>query len=187
MSRFPEISPNDYTDEQNELAQKVAGSRGAMRGPFVPALHSPGVLRAIEATGAYVRFHNALPDDLKELATLVVGRFWGAQYEWYAHARLALQSGVEPAIVAAIRKGEAPQKLSPAQAAIYNFCVELNGTHGVRDETFRAVASRFGTRGVMDLIGICGHYSMISMILNVAQVPTPDGSVPLAPLKQHAK
>jgi len=29
------------------------------------------------------------------------------------------------------------------------------------------------------LIGICGHYSMISMILNVAKVPTPDGSVPL--------
>ena len=54
----------------------------------------------------------------------------------------------------------------------------------MREQTFRAVAARFGTRGVMDLIGICGHYSMISMILNVAQVPTPDGSVPLAPLKR---
>lgn len=186
MSRFPELTPNQYSDEQNELAQKVAGSRGAMRGPFVPALHSPGVLRAIEATGAYVRFHNSLPDDLKELATLVVGRFWGAQYEWYAHARLAVQCGVDPAIVEAIRKGEAPNSLTPAQEAIYNFCVELNGTHGVHDQTFAAVASRFGTRGVMDLIGICGHYSMISMILNVAQVPTPDGSVPLKPMK-HSK
>ncbi|HKT20704.1 MAG TPA: carboxymuconolactone decarboxylase family protein [Stellaceae bacterium] len=184
MSRFPEISPNDYSEEQNELAQKVASSRGAMRGPFVPALHSPGVLRAIEATGGYVRFHNSLPDDLKELATLVVGRFWGAQYEWYAHARLGLQAGLDAAIVEAIRKGEAPKELSPAQAAVYNFCVELNGAHQVREPTFRAVAARFGTRGVMDLIGICGHYSMISMILNVAQVPTPDGSVPLAPAKR---
>lgn len=183
MSRFPEISPNDYTDEQNELAQKVASSRGAMRGPFVPALHSPGVLRAIEATGAYVRFQNSLPDDLKELATIVVARFWGAQYEWYAHARLALQAGIPSEVVDAIRKGEAPAKLTPAQAAIYNFCIEINGTHTVRDRTFAAVASRFGTRGVMDLVGICGHYSMISMILNVAQVPTPDGSVPLAPAK----
>jgi len=185
MSRFPEISPNHYTDEQNELAQKVATSRGAMRGPFVPALHSPGVLRAIEATGGYVRFHNSLPDDLKELATLVVGRFWGAQYEWYAHARLALQAGVDPAIVEAIRKGEAPKDLTPVQAAIYTFCVELNGTHGVSDRTFNGVAARFGTRGVMDLIGICGHYSMVSMILNVSQVPTPDGSTPLKPLRQH--
>jgi len=185
MSRFPEITANEYSEEQNELAQKVASSRGAMRGPFVPALHSPGILRAIEATGAYVRFHNSLSDDLKELATLVVGRFWGAQYEWYAHARLAVQAGVDPAVVDAIRKGEAPEHLSPAQAAVYNFCVELNGTHGVREATFEAVESRFGTRGVMDLIGICGHYSMISMILNVAQVPTPDGSVPLAPLKRH--
>ena len=185
MSRFPEINPNDYSDEQNELAQKVASSRGAMRGPFVPALHSPGILRAIEATGGYVRFENSLPDDLKELATITVGRFWGAQYEWYAHANLALKVGVDTAIIEAIRKGEAPKNLSPAQAAVYNFCVELNGTHAVSDETFAAVASRFGTRGVMDLIGINGHYSMISMILNVAQVPTPDGSVPLQPLKHH--
>ena len=179
MSRFPEVSHNEYTEEQSELAQKVASSRGAMRGPFVPALHSPGVLRAIEATGAYVRFHNSLPDDLKELAKLVVGRFWGAQYEWYAHASLAAKAGLDPAIIEAIRKGEAPKHLTPAQAAIYNFCVELNGTHEVGEKAFDNVASRFGTRGVMDLIGVCGHYSMISMILNVARVPTPDGSVPL--------
>src|SRR5579871_3881921 len=126
MARFPEVSPNQYTDEQNELAQKVAGSRGAMRGPFVPALHSPGVLRAIEATGAYVRFHNSLPDDLKELATIVMARFWGAQYEWYAHASLALKAGVDSAIVDAIRQGEAPKDLTPVQAAIYNFVIELN-------------------------------------------------------------
>jgi len=96
-----------------------------MRGPFVPALHSPGVLRAIEATGAYVRFQNSLPDDLKELATIVMGRFWGAQYEWYAHARLALQCGIDAATVEAIRQGEAPKNLTPGQAAIYNFCIEL--------------------------------------------------------------
>jgi 4-carboxymuconolactone decarboxylase len=185
MSRFPEITPNDYTDEQSELAQRVASSRGGMRGPFVPALHSPGILRAIEGTGAYVRFENSLPDDLKELATITVGRFWGAQYEWYAHANLAIKAGLDPAIVEWIRKGEAPQSLTPAQAAVYNFCVELNGTHNVSDRTFEEVRSRFGTRGVMDLIGINGHYSMISMILNVAQVPTPDGSVPLQPLKHQ--
>ncbi len=143
MSRFPEITPNNYTDEQNELAQKVASSRGGMRGPFVPALHSPGVLRAIEATGAYVRFENSLPDDLKELATITVGRFWGAQYEWYAHANLALKTGVDPAIVEAIRNGEAPKNLTPAQAAVYNFCVELNGTHQVSDRTLRSRALAF--------------------------------------------
>jgi 4-carboxymuconolactone decarboxylase len=94
-----------------------------------------------------------------------------------------LKSGVDPAIVDAIRKGEAPKNLSPDQAAVYNFCVELNGTHTVSDKTFQAVVTRFGTRGAMDLIGINGHYSMISMILNVAQVATPDGTVPLQPLK----
>jgi 4-carboxymuconolactone decarboxylase len=40
---------------------------------------------------------------------------------------------------------------------------------------------RFGERGVMDLVGAVGYYSLVSMVLNVAQVPLPEGEEP--PLK----
>ncbi len=37
----------------------------------------------------------------------------------------------------------------------------------------------------MDLIGICGYYTLISMVLNVSQVPLPAGVEPgLPPLKR---
>ena len=33
----------------------------------------------------------------------------------------------------------------------------------------------FGERGVVDLIGTCGYYTLVSMVLNVERQPLPDG------------
>jgi 4-carboxymuconolactone decarboxylase len=52
----------------------------------------------------------------------------------------------------------------------------------VSDAAYQAVVDRFGERGVVDLIGISGYYTMVSMVLNVGRHPLPDG-VP-APLPQ---
>src|SRR5207247_2171200 len=43
------------------------------------------------------------------------------------------------------------------------------------------VGAAFGERGVVDLVGAVGYYSLVSMTLNVAQVPLPAGVTP--PLK----
>jgi 4-carboxymuconolactone decarboxylase len=43
------------------------------------------------------------------------------------------------------------------------------------------VNDTFGERGVVDLVGAVGYYSLVSMTLNVAQVPLPAGVTP--PLK----
>ena len=44
-----------------------------------------------------------------------------------------------------------------------------------------ACKNRFGERGVIDLIGAVGYYSLVSMVLNVDGVPLPAGETP--PLK----
>lgn len=33
-----------------------------------------------------------------------------------------------------------------------------------------------GERGVMELIGVSGYYTLVSMVLNVADVPLPAGA-----------
>ena len=44
------------------------------------------------------------------------------------------------------------------------------------------ISSAFlNTREIVDLVGAVGYYSLVSMTLNVAQVPLPDGVTP--PLK----
>jgi 4-carboxymuconolactone decarboxylase len=51
----------------------------------------------------------------------------------------------------------------------------------VSETNFNRAQERFSERGVMDLVGAIGYYTLVSMVLNVAQVPLPPGEAP--PLK----
>jgi 4-carboxymuconolactone decarboxylase len=161
----------------------LAGPRKGMRGPFSALLYSPEIGDHAQQLGAQVRFHNSLPEPLKELAILVVARFWTAQFEWYAHHRLALEAGLDPAIAEAIAAGKRPAKMSPDEAAIYTFCTELLDTREVSDAAFAGVKDRFGDKGVVDLICTMGYYGLVSMTLNVNRYPLPADATPLKKLK----
>jgi 4-carboxymuconolactone decarboxylase len=67
------------------------------------------------------------------------------------------------------------------EAIVYDFASELLGTGQVSDATFQRAKTAFGERGVVDLVGAVGYYSLVSMVLNVARVPLPAGVEP--PLK----
>ena len=176
VARFPEIRDDALDDEQRRVAAKIiSGPRGSLPGPFVPLLHSPGLADRVQSLGAYLRFECSLPEDLKELAVLVTARRWTAQFEWYAHSRFALEAGLSSEIIAAIAEDRRPEGLSPVQAAIYDFCVELHDKGQVSDGNFQRASDHLSLRSVMDLIALCGYYTLIAMILNVAQVPVPEG------------
>ena len=66
--------------------------------------------------------------------------------------------------------------------AVYDFCKQLHERKSVGDAAYKAIADRFGERGVIDLIGASGYYTMVSMILNVDRLPLPEGATPLAEL-----
>lgn len=174
---------DDTLDEAQRrvIGAMTTGPRGAVVGPYFPLLHSPELCQRVQHLGAYIRFENSLPAALKELAILVVARHWTAQFEWYAHRRLALEAGLDPAICDAIAQAKRPQRMSDDETMIYEFSVELVETKQVGDANYEAVRARFGERGVMDLVGTLGFYGLISMVLNTARVPIPDGETPLAP------
>jgi 4-carboxymuconolactone decarboxylase len=187
MTRFPELREAELDDEQRRVrAAILAGPRGSLQGPFRALLHSPGLADRVQGLGAWLRFECALPADLKELAIIVTARRWTAQFEWYAHSRFALEAGVGEAIVRAIAEDRRPEDLAPPQAAVYDFCSELLDQGRVSQVTFQRALDHLDHRSVMDLIGLCGYYTLIAMVLNVAQVPIPQDAVPLGPPRPRA-
>jgi len=183
--RFKPLTPETMSPEQREVADRImAGPRKGMRGPFSALLRSPDLADAAQKLGEYVRFKSSIPPRLNELAILLTARHWTAQYEWYAHRRLAMQAGVNPEIADAIAEGKRPAALGPEETIVYNFCYELLETGQVSDTNYKAVVDKFGERGAVDLIGVTGYYSLVAMVLNVDRVPIPDGGkLPLASLK----
>jgi 4-carboxymuconolactone decarboxylase len=181
--RFPELSPETMTEEQRRVADAIqSGPRGGgLRGPFNALLRSPDLCDLVQRVGAYVRFSSSIPAPLNELAICMAGRKWSAQYEFYAHRRLAIDAGLAPAILDAVADGRRPESMGADEAIVYNFATELLSTGGVSDTNYKPVIERFGERGAMDLVGAIGYYSLVSMVLNVAQVQLPPGVTP--PLK----
>src|ERR1700679_300077 len=114
--RLPELSPETMTDEQRQVAEAIqAGPRGAgLRGPFNALMRSPQLCDLVQRVGAYVRYASSIPSALNELAICMAGRKWGAQYEFYAHRKLAIDAGLSPAILDAIAGGRRPAEMSGA-------------------------------------------------------------------------
>ena len=155
-----------------------------MKGPFSALLRHPELCDKAQELGAVVRYKNAIPAALKELAIIMTGRHWSASYEFQAHRRMALEAGLSAAICDAIADGQRPAAMSADETAIHDFCAELLRTGHVSDAAYAQVTTRWGEKGVIDLTATVGYYCIASFVLNVSRHPMPDGVAPLKPLKR---
>ncbi|MFI6465981.1 carboxymuconolactone decarboxylase family protein [Streptomyces sp. NPDC050528] len=155
---------------QQELAARIAGRRGAVRGPFRVWLHSPEMCERAESLGAFARFDSSLPKHLSELTLLMAARNWDAQYSWNAHVHQAIEAGIPEAAVKAIAEKREAVFENEADQAFYQFCREILDEHFVTDETFAAALAHFGSKGLVDTIGALGNFTMLGMCLNTFQV-----------------
>ncbi len=183
--RFADLAPEAMTDAQKKVYEAIAGGpRGGVRGPFNPLLRSPELADRVQALGEYLRFNSSLPPRLNELAILITARYWSAQYEWYAHHKLAMKAGLDPKIAEQLARGVRPEGMKPDEAAVYDFCKEMHEQKAVSDAVYKVALDQFGERGVVDLIGVSGYYTLVSMVLNVDRAPLPPGTLsPLPVLK----
>ena len=108
MARVEDLKPESLTPEQKAIHDRIAGTRGGtVRGPFAIWLRNPAIADAADRFGTILR-NGSLDQRLFELMVLMVARHWSAQYEWFAHARHALEAGLAPAVVDAIRQRRKP-------------------------------------------------------------------------------
>jgi len=173
--RFPGLSYDEMTPEQKAATDRALAGRGTV-GAFNVAIRSPEMTEAMWPFGDRIRFHLSIPDKLKELAILITGRYWMAQFEWQAHHRAGVQAGLKEATVTSIIEGKRPTGLDPDEQAVYNFCTELYKTKQVSDATFQALKDKVGERGIVEVIGASGYYQLVSMLMNVDRYPLAEAS-----------
>ncbi len=114
MGRLPPLDPTALNGGQKALYDKIMrGPRGRVGGPLEAMVLCPAAGDPLQELGGRLRFDGVLPGKLRELAILVAARFWTAQFEWHAHARIAREEGLDNAVIAAIAEGAAPALASP--------------------------------------------------------------------------
>jgi 4-carboxymuconolactone decarboxylase len=183
------IQPLGYDSidaDAKELWDDVADGRRGVNvpkapgslGPYNALLYSPKVGRHFAALGYSTRFDTSLPPRLRELATIVVGAAYRAEFEWAMHSRWARKAGVSDATIAAIARDVTPDLDDPDDLAVYNFTRSLIQSGRVPDDQYREVIERFGEAQVVDLTVIVSFYVAISLLMNTFEVPLPPGLTP---------
>ena len=187
MSRLTPIQPEAMSEAQRALYEAILGGKrgpgmrgedGALVGPFNAMLLNPHVGDRVQRLGEALRFDISLPRNVIEVATLVVGSHWRAQFEWWAHERLAKQAGVSAEVIAAIKCGERPVFSNDDEAGAYDVASELYRTQRLTDASYAKAVQRFGESGVFELIALVGYYSLVSLLLNGFDVSLPAGQTP---------
>jgi len=189
--RFRGLHYREMTEEQRALLNNVVNSARAVtnttgNGPFNTLLRSPEVGEASQQLGNAIRFSSGLSGRERELATLMAGRAWTSTYEWYAHARYALDEGIDKSVVDAIAAHRTPDlKAMPAEdAMVWRVADELLYTRRVTDATYKEALAILGERRLLSTVTIAAYYEYVSMLLNVDRYPLPAGTTAeLKPLK----
>ena len=176
QDRMPPIPADKLTDAQKKAIEEFKAARSVdISGPFVAMLRSPEVMNRARAMGDYLRFRSSLPPRLSEFVILLTARRWTQQYEWNAHAPLALKGGLNPDIVKAIAEGRRPDTLAEDEEIVYTLFDEIQRNQSVGDGTYARAVGKLGEQGVIDVIGIAGYYTMLAMVMNTARTPLPEG------------
>jgi 4-carboxymuconolactone decarboxylase len=176
--RFRPLAYGELDPAQKAVADAaLATGRTSFDGPFNITLRSPEMATLSAPIGAYLRTKStAIPEKLKEIAIMLTARFWGGQYVWYSHRQQALDAGLSAAFIDAMAAGERPAKMTADEAIVLDFCEQLLATRQVSDANFKAMADRFGERGIVELVGLMGQYHTITMLFAIDRYPLPEGA-----------
>jgi 4-carboxymuconolactone decarboxylase len=179
MARIRPFALADMSEEQRRIySEIVAGKRGRVPAPLEIWLRSPQLAGHAQKLGEFVRYQTSLSPRLSELAILVTARFWTSHYEWAAHKKMALQAGLNPALIEAIARRQPPHFEHLDEQLVYDFSQAAHRDHKVADDLYQSAIATLGEQAVIELVGLLGYYTLISMTLNVFEVEVREGETP---------
>ena len=176
--RLKLLSPGEMNaDQKQTYDEAIAGKRGSAPAPMMAWLNSPDMARHATRLGEMLRFNTIFPPALSEIAILVTARHFTAHYEWYAHKRLALKGGMDSKIIEAIRDRRTPEFDDAKGRMIYDVAKSLHEGHGLSKALYDEATKLLTERGLVEIIGLCGYYTLVSMTLNTFEFELPAGEV----------
>jgi 4-carboxymuconolactone decarboxylase len=189
MTRIPYLRREELGPEGQQLWDSIIGTRGdsvvtaegGLSGPFNAFVTAPGAGQRLSSLGATLRFETSIERRLTEVAIITIGARWQAEFEWWAHARMAREHGVPDAVVDAIGRGEDPPFEADDERAVYAAAHELGQTGHLSQAAYDAAHRVVGDTGMVELVALCGYYSLISFLLNAFAVPLPPEATPMWP------
>jgi 4-carboxymuconolactone decarboxylase len=186
MTRLHSLRHAELTDDQFHVWAAIVEGRGAavespdggLVGPFNAFVHAPEIGRRLLSLGGHLRFGTSIERRLTEVAICTVGAHWRSEFEFWAHAPMAIEHGVDPAVVDALREGRSPVFEHDDERTVHAMASQLLVDRRVDDDTYAAAGALLGDVGLVELVTLIGYYCLVSLTLNLFEVALPAGETP---------
>lgn len=173
----PRVAPlqeSEFNDEARELLEPLRRD-GHIYNIFATLARHPQLLKRWLVFGGHVLGKSTLPPRDREIAILRMGWLCKAEYEWGHHVAIGKQVGLDDGDIKRITEGPDASRLDPFEAALLRAVDELHANTFINDSTWKALAERYSTEQLLDLLFTAGQYKLVSMVLNSVGVQLEEG------------
>lgn len=176
MTRIPRATREELSAEDQQIWDRIHAARSGGGGPYSMLLHVPALAGRLAETEDYFRLNSALPDADREIIILTAARELEAHYPWTRHEIRAHNAGVRPEVIETLRAKGSFDKFTPREKLLAEFTLSLLRDHKLPAALFARAEREFTRRQLIEAVGLVGHYGAISLVVNVFEVPSPEGS-----------
>ena len=149
---------------------------GILAGPDIAWVNAPAIgLRLISLARALL-FEVSIDRRLIEVAVITTGAHHRAEFAWFTHAPVAREQGVSDAVIDAIREGRTPDFERDDERIVHAVASQLASTSRIDAKAYAEGEVALGPQGMVELVELCGFYTLVSFVLNAFEVPLPRGA-----------
>ena len=172
--RVPPLVPGEWTADQAAILAPIAAA-GPVHNIVGTLARHPDLYRAWSRFGTYILERSTLPPRHRELVILRIGWLCRSEYEFAQHRRLAHPVGLSNDEIDRVTLGPDAPGWSGFESTLLRAADEMHERRTITDGTWRALATQYDERQLMDLVFTAGEYNLVSTALNVFGVPLDAG------------
>ena len=168
IGKVPRIAPLPREQWSPEMRALLDPNNTGQPGANVYPVYAQSLTMDLRRrpVGEHIRQDTTLTGRQRELLLLRIGVLCRSEYEWAAHHRIGLRSGLTEADIDGIVAGPDRGEGDLVENLLLRATDELHRDAVVSAGTWAALAKVFDTRQMLDIVVAVGGYRMFSMSMN---------------------
>ena len=170
----PRVKPLPFSEWDEELQKIWKRGKGVINIQRTLA-HHPKLLNRWRVFGNHVLLKSSLPPREREILILRIGWLCGSEYEWGQHVEIGKKTGLTYEEILRIIEGPDAKGWNKFDSTLLRAVDELFYNSFISDATWNALAEKYNTHQLMDVVFTVGQYNLVSCVLNTLGVQRDEG------------
>jgi 4-carboxymuconolactone decarboxylase len=171
MSRLTEPLPEELTEEQTAIFQRLVEGRGRILAPYKIWIHSPVVADGMERLGTYLNKQSSLSSREVEMVIIMIAQHWQSDYVIQAHLTEGRRVGLSAGVLDDLVAGREASLNNSHERGVYRLAVALVRGSSLSDGEFDDIESAIGRQGIAEVLVLLGYYTSVALGMKAHAVP----------------